>query len=116
MIATGTATFIGRFFFGPQPAFAVPQLAPIGMDASSAISLSRYALLGVVISVAAAGFVCGLHAAGLAGHGRDGTGVDRDGDRVDQAAGAGAEVTEAPGLPAATGDGRVGITLGAGVA
>ena len=26
-IATGTATFIGRLFFGPQPAFAVPPLA-----------------------------------------------------------------------------------------
>ncbi len=60
-LSTGTATFIGRFFFGPQPAFAVPQLAPISVDASSAISLCLYALLGVVIGVAAAGFVRGLH-------------------------------------------------------
>jgi CIC family chloride channel protein len=60
-LATGTATFIGRFFFGPQPAFAVPQLAPLSVDASSAISLCLYALLGVVIGVAAAGFVRGLH-------------------------------------------------------
>ena len=33
-LATGTATFIGRFFFGPQPAFTVPQLAPMSADAT----------------------------------------------------------------------------------
>ena len=60
-LATGTATFIGRFFFGPQPAFMVPQLAPISVDASSALTLCLYALLGVIIGVAAAGFVRGLH-------------------------------------------------------
>jgi CIC family chloride channel protein len=60
-LATGTATFIGRFFFGPQPAFNVPHLAPIQVDASSAVSLLLYAALGVVIGVAAAGFVRGLH-------------------------------------------------------
>jgi CIC family chloride channel protein len=60
-LATGTATFIGRFFFGPQPAFDVPHLAPISVDGSSAITLCLYALLGVVIGVAAAGFVRGLH-------------------------------------------------------
>ena len=38
-LATGTATFIGRFFFGSQPAFAVPQLTPISADATSAIAL-----------------------------------------------------------------------------
>src|SRR5271167_4450666 len=48
-LSTGTATFIGRFFFGPQPAFDVPHLAPISVDASSAITLCLYALLGVVI-------------------------------------------------------------------
>jgi chloride channel protein, CIC family len=60
-LATGTATFIGRFFFGPQPAFAVPHLVPISADATSGISLCLYALLGGVIGVAAAGFVRGLH-------------------------------------------------------
>jgi CIC family chloride channel protein len=60
-IATGTATFIGRFFFGPQPAFAVPHLTPLSVDASSAILLGLYALLGVFVGVAAAGFVRGLH-------------------------------------------------------
>jgi CIC family chloride channel protein len=60
-LATGTATFIGRFFFGPQPAFDVPHLVPISVDATSALSLCLYALLGVIIGVAAAGFVRGLH-------------------------------------------------------
>ncbi len=62
-LATGTATFIGRFFFGPQPAFTVPALAPLTVDATSAIVLCLYALLGVVTGVAAAGFVRGLHLA-----------------------------------------------------
>jgi CIC family chloride channel protein len=60
-VATGTATFIGRFFFGSQPAFGVPELAPIGVDALSAVTLCLYALLGIVVGVAAAGFVRGLH-------------------------------------------------------
>ena len=60
-LATGTATFIGRFFFGPQPAFAVPHLIPMSTDATSAIILCLYALLGAVTGVAAWGFVRGLH-------------------------------------------------------
>jgi CIC family chloride channel protein len=60
-LATGTATFIGRLFFGPEPAFAVPHLAPISADGTSAISLCLFALLGGIIGVAAAGFVRGLH-------------------------------------------------------
>ena len=60
-LATGAATFIGRFFFGPQPAFSVPHLAPLSVDATSGIVLCLYALLGVVTGVAAAGFVRGLH-------------------------------------------------------
>ncbi|HUB95158.1 MAG TPA: chloride channel protein [Stellaceae bacterium] len=62
-LATGTATFIGRIFFGPAPAFSVPQLAPLGADASAAIVLCLYALLGVVTGIAAAGFVRGLELA-----------------------------------------------------
>ncbi len=62
-LATGTATFIGRFFFGPQPAFMVPELVPLSVDATSAVTLCLYALLGAVTGVAAAGFVRGLHLA-----------------------------------------------------
>src|SRR5271154_3080351 len=60
-LATGTATFIGRVFFGPQPAFIVPHLAPLSADATSGITLCLYALLGAITGVAAAGFVRGLH-------------------------------------------------------
>ncbi len=62
-LATGTATFIGRFFFGPQPAFDVPHLAPLSANISSALALCLYTLLGAITGVAAAGFVRGLHLA-----------------------------------------------------
>jgi len=60
-VATGTATFIGRLFFGAQPAFNVPaNLAPIPGDLSSALILVLYGVLGAVTGVAAAGFIRGL--------------------------------------------------------
>jgi CIC family chloride channel protein len=61
-ISTGSATFIGRLFFGAQPAFQVPtHLATIPNHASSAVLLVLYAVLGAVIGVAAALFVKSLH-------------------------------------------------------
>jgi CIC family chloride channel protein len=61
-VATGSATFIGRLFFGDQPAFTVPpNLAPIPNDLSTALILLLYALLGVITAVAAAAFIRGLH-------------------------------------------------------
>ncbi|HVC59723.1 MAG TPA: chloride channel protein [Acetobacteraceae bacterium] len=61
-LATGTATFIGRMFFGARPAFFVPaNLAALPPEWKSAAILLLYAVLGVVIGVAAAGFVRGLH-------------------------------------------------------
>ena len=59
-IATGLATFIGRIFFGPQPAFTVPPLTPLPVDTSSAILLSLYAALGVIVGLAATAYVRGL--------------------------------------------------------
>jgi len=59
-ISTGTATFIGRFFFGTQPAFVVPHLEPLQVDATSALILGLYTLLGAIIGVAAAAFTRGL--------------------------------------------------------
>ena len=60
-IATGAATFIGRWYFGPQPAFFVPQMEPFPADASAALLLTLYAVMGAVTGVAAAGFlpICG---------------------------------------------------------
>ncbi len=62
-IATGTATFIGRFFLGEQPAFSVPPLPPLSVDASAAVTLLLYALLGAITGLAATGFIRGLHLA-----------------------------------------------------
>ena len=60
-IATGTATFIGRLFFGDKPAFDVPaNLATLPTDAKSAAILVLYVVLGALIGVAAAVFVRGL--------------------------------------------------------
>jgi chloride channel protein, CIC family len=59
-LATGIATFIGRFFFGDQPAFVVP-LAPLQHpDVGAALLLFLYAALGVISGLAATGFVRGL--------------------------------------------------------
>jgi chloride channel protein, CIC family len=60
-VATGAATFIGRLFFGDQPAFNVPiNLTAIPDPLSSAVTLVLYAVLGALTGVAAAGFIRGL--------------------------------------------------------
>ncbi len=61
-LATGTATFVGRLFFGSAPAFLVPgNLMPLGIQAASVETLLLYAMLGIVIGVAAAAFIRVLH-------------------------------------------------------
>ncbi len=60
-LSTSAATFIGRFFFGVAPAFSVPPLAPLAIDLSSALTLGIYALLGIVVGIAATAFIRGLH-------------------------------------------------------
>src|SRR5579863_7061018 len=62
-ISTGTATFIGRYFLGAQPAFMVPELPPLGTDAAAVLTLCLYALLGAITGLAATGFIRGLHLA-----------------------------------------------------
>ena len=60
-LATGTATFVGRIFFGPRPAFEVPPVGSLSDEASGAYVFLLYALLGVVSGLAATGFIRGLH-------------------------------------------------------
>ncbi|MFZ1988332.1 MAG: chloride channel protein [Alphaproteobacteria bacterium] len=60
-LATGTATFVGRMFFGPRPAFDVPAVGAVPSNPSSIIVLVLYAVLGVVIGLGATGFIRGLH-------------------------------------------------------
>ncbi|MGH6877812.1 MAG: chloride channel protein, partial [Rhizomicrobium sp.] len=62
-LATGTATFIGRMFLGPRPAFQVPPVGTLGTHASAVYPLLLYAALGAVTGVAATAFIKGLHAA-----------------------------------------------------
>ena len=61
-VATGTATYIGRLFFGDQPAFNVPaNLTAMPDHLGTAVTLVLYAALGALVGVAAAAFVRGLH-------------------------------------------------------
>ncbi|MGC2461307.1 MAG: chloride channel protein [Steroidobacteraceae bacterium] len=62
-IATGTATFVGRWFFGDAPAFHVPPLQAMAVDPSALLVLVLFAVLGALTGVAAAGFIRGLHLA-----------------------------------------------------
>ena len=60
-IATGAATFVGRWFFGRQPAFLVPPMEPLTPTPARYRCFCFYMLLGRVTGVAAAGFIRGLH-------------------------------------------------------
>jgi CIC family chloride channel protein len=62
-IATGTATFVGRWFFGDSPAFQVPPLQAMGVDPSALVVLVLFAALGALAGIVAAGFIRGLHLA-----------------------------------------------------
>jgi chloride channel protein, CIC family len=60
-IATSTATFIGRYWFGVAPSFTMPPLTPLHIDATAAVALCLYTLLGAISGVAAAAFIRGLY-------------------------------------------------------
>ncbi|WP_175914412.1 chloride channel protein [Burkholderia metallica] len=63
-LATGTATFVGRLFFGSAPAFLVPaQLGAIPDRPGSVLTLLLYAVLGIVTGTGAAMLTHGLHVA-----------------------------------------------------
>jgi CIC family chloride channel protein len=62
-IATGTATFVGRWFFGDTPAFHVPPLQTMAVDSNALIILVLFGVLGGLSGVAAAGFIKSLHLA-----------------------------------------------------
>ncbi len=62
-LATGTATFIGRLYFGPHAAFNVPAVGSLPEHPSGVFLLLLYGLLGVAAGVGATGFIRGLHLA-----------------------------------------------------
>jgi CIC family chloride channel protein len=60
--AAGVATFLGRLFFGPDPAFSVPEMIPLPNSfGTGAFTLLLYVVLGAITGIAAAGFIRGLH-------------------------------------------------------
>jgi chloride channel protein, CIC family len=59
-LATGTATFVGRIFFGIHPAFAIPATLLTSQQPATLTALLLFALLGGFIGLAATGFIRGL--------------------------------------------------------
>ena len=59
-LATGAATFIGRIFLGLQPAFVVPSAFYLHSEQAPIQALLMFALLGVLIGLAATAFIRGL--------------------------------------------------------
>jgi CIC family chloride channel protein len=62
-VATGTATFVGRWFLGDAPAFHVHPLQAMAVDSSALLVLVLFAVLGALCGLGAAGFIRGLHLA-----------------------------------------------------
>ena len=62
-IATGAATFVGRWFFGDAPAFHVPPIQAMAIDSSAMLVLVLFAIVGALSGIWAAGFIHGLHLA-----------------------------------------------------
>jgi CIC family chloride channel protein len=60
-IATGAATFVGRWFFGDAPAFHVPPLQAMAINASAPLVLLLFAVMGALSGVWAGVFIRGLH-------------------------------------------------------
>ncbi|MGB7076717.1 MAG: chloride channel protein, partial [Xanthobacteraceae bacterium] len=59
-LATGTATFIGRIFFGIHPAFDIPADLLVSQHPATLAALILFAVLGSIIGLAATAFVYGL--------------------------------------------------------
>ena len=62
-LATGTATFVGRIFFGIHPAFTIPATLLTSEHPATLAALLLFALLGAAIGLAATAFVRGLSCA-----------------------------------------------------
>jgi CIC family chloride channel protein len=59
-LATGTATFIGRIFFGIHPAFEIPAAMLTSQQPATLTALLLYVLLGAIIGLTATAFIRGL--------------------------------------------------------
>jgi chloride channel protein, CIC family len=59
-LATGTATFVGRIFFGIHPAFAIPATLLTSQQPATLPALLLFAVLGGLIGIAGTAFIRGL--------------------------------------------------------
>jgi chloride channel protein, CIC family len=59
-LATGTATFVGRIFFGIYPAFVIPKALLASQAPASLPALLLFALLGALVGLAGAAFIRAL--------------------------------------------------------
>jgi CIC family chloride channel protein len=59
-LATGTATFVGRIFFGIHPAFAIPATLLTSQHPATLPALLLFAFLGALIGIAGTAFIRGL--------------------------------------------------------
>jgi CIC family chloride channel protein len=63
ILASGTATWIGRFYFGDYPAFDVPALTLSAAHATTPYVIALYALFGMILGLVSVIFVHGIYAA-----------------------------------------------------
>ncbi|MGA7982540.1 MAG: chloride channel protein [Chromatiaceae bacterium] len=63
ILSTGTATWIGRIYFGDYPAFDVPALTLSAAHATTPYVIAIYALFGVILGLVSVVFVHAIYAA-----------------------------------------------------
>jgi CIC family chloride channel protein len=63
ILSTGTATWIGRIYFGDYPAFDVPALTLSAAHATTAYVIAIYAVFGIILGLASALFIHSIYAA-----------------------------------------------------
>ncbi len=61
VLASVTATYVGRLFLGPHPSFVVPTLEHVTFFLPGIAQLTAYALLGIIIGVISAGFIKSIY-------------------------------------------------------
>ncbi len=60
-LATGTATAIGRVFFGDHPSFLIPQLQVISSSVLSPMSIAAYLVFGLALGCVSALFIRAIY-------------------------------------------------------
>jgi len=61
-IATATATYVGRFFFGPHPAFVIPALEAPSFHPTDPWQLTLYVGLGLLVGLASVVYIRSIYA------------------------------------------------------